>query len=205
MVDSEGVDVLENKDRQSEEESTESNKSPSAALTEEEYEDIADLVILMDEHDLAEVEFEDTDRRIRLKKQQPVQQQNAPAAPPAPAPGAHQPPAGAGGANAQSSASAPSEQQTQAGDQQTGTQQDEDVEVIKSPLVGTFYRASSPDADPYVEEGDEIDEDTIVCIIEAMKVMNEIKAEMTGTVKRILVDDGEAVDFDEPLFEIRTD
>lgn len=205
MVDSEGVDVLENEEQQSEQEHTESDRDPSSALTEEEYEDITDLVILMDEHDLAEVEFEDTDRRIRLKKQQAEQPQNPPAAP-APAPGAHQPqPGNTGGGGQGGGAASGAGQQDQQSDQSSGGQQDEDVEVIKSPLVGTFYRASSPEADPYVEEGDEIDDDTVVCIIEAMKVMNEIKAEMSGTVKRILVNDGEAVDFDEPLFEIATD
>lgn len=208
MEDSKGVDVLENEEQQSEQETSESQREPTSALSEQEYEDITDLVILMDEHDLAEVEFEDKDRRIRLKKQQ-AEPQHPPAAAGAPSGMAHQPhqpPSPAGGGSAQGAgAPARGDQQEQGGDQETDTRQDEEVDVIKSPLVGTFYRASSPDADPYVEEGDEVDEDTIVCIIEAMKVMNEIKAEKTGTVKRILVNDGEAVDFDEPLFEITTD
>ena len=71
---------------------------------------------------------------------------------------------------------------------------------IVSPMVGTFYRTPAPDADPFVEEGDEVDEETIVCIIEAMKVMNEIRAEVSGKIGEILVSNGEAVEFGQPLF-----
>ena len=71
---------------------------------------------------------------------------------------------------------------------------------IVSPMVGTFYGAPAPDADPFVEEGDEVDEETIVCIIEAMKVMNEIRAELSGKIVEILVSNGEAVEFGQPLF-----
>ncbi|RKY39956.1 MAG: acetyl-CoA carboxylase biotin carboxyl carrier protein [Candidatus Omnitrophota bacterium] len=74
---------------------------------------------------------------------------------------------------------------------------------IKSPIVGTFYRASSPDAEPFVEVGDEIEKEQTVCIIEAMKVMNEIKSEVKGKVEKILVNNGEAVEFDQPLFLLR--
>ncbi len=71
-----------------------------------------------------------------------------------------------------------------------------------SPLVGTFYRSPSPDADPFVEVGQTIGEETVVCIIEAMKVMNEIKAETKGKVVEILVENGEPVEFGQPLFLI---
>ena len=73
---------------------------------------------------------------------------------------------------------------------------------IPSPLVGTFYRASSPDADPFVQVGSRVNKDTVVCIIEAMKVMNEIKAETSGVVKRILIENATAVQFGEPMFLI---
>ena len=66
-------------------------------------------------------------------------------------------------------------------------------------MVGTFYAASAPEADAYVEVGDIVDEETVVCIIEAMKVMNEIKAEKSGTVKEILVDNAKPVEFGQPL------
>jgi acetyl-CoA carboxylase biotin carboxyl carrier protein len=73
---------------------------------------------------------------------------------------------------------------------------------IPSPMVGTFYRASSPDADPFVKVGDIVTPETTVCIIEAMKVMNEIKAETKGKITKILVENGEAVEFGQNLFEI---
>ncbi len=75
--------------------------------------------------------------------------------------------------------------------------------ILKSPIVGTFYRASSPDAADFVKVGDRVDDETVVCIIEAMKVMNEIKAEMSGEVTEVLVENGEPVEFGQPLFLIR--
>ena len=74
---------------------------------------------------------------------------------------------------------------------------------IVSPMVGTFYRASAPGADPCVNVGDTINEETVVCIIEAMKIMNEVKAEMTGEVVEAYVTDGEAVEFGQPLFRVK--
>ncbi len=74
---------------------------------------------------------------------------------------------------------------------------------IKSPMVGTFYRAPAPDADPFVREGDRIEKGDILCIVEAMKLMNEIKAEVSGTVEKILVENGEPVEFGQVLFLIR--
>ena len=74
---------------------------------------------------------------------------------------------------------------------------------IKSPMVGTFYRAPSPDAGNYVEIGSEVNPDTVVCIIEAMKVMNEIKAEVKGVITQGLVDNAKPVEFGQPLFKIR--
>jgi acetyl-CoA carboxylase biotin carboxyl carrier protein len=71
---------------------------------------------------------------------------------------------------------------------------------IKSPMVGTFYRAPSPEAEPYVSVGKEVDEESVVCIIEAMKVMNEIKAEVKGTIRKILVENATPVEFGQPLF-----
>ncbi|MCK4859088.1 MAG: acetyl-CoA carboxylase biotin carboxyl carrier protein [Candidatus Omnitrophica bacterium] len=84
-------------------------------------------------------------------------------------------------------------------------QEEGKLKQIKSPIVGTFYRASSPDAEALVEVGDKIETEQTVCIIEAMKVMNEIKSEMKGKIKEILVSNGEAVEFDQPLFLIDTD
>jgi acetyl-CoA carboxylase biotin carboxyl carrier protein len=74
---------------------------------------------------------------------------------------------------------------------------------IKSPMIGTFYRAPSPEAANYIEVGSEVGPDTVVCIIEAMKVMNEIKAEMRGIITHVLVDNAKPVEFGQPLFKIR--
>jgi len=74
---------------------------------------------------------------------------------------------------------------------------------IKSPMIGTFYRAPSPESAPYVEVGTEVNPDTVVCIIEAMKVMNEIKAEMRGVITSIQVDNAKPVEFGQPLFKVR--
>lgn len=74
---------------------------------------------------------------------------------------------------------------------------------VEAPMVGTFYRAPAPDAEPYVDEGDEIREGQVVCIIEAMKLMNEIKAEIAGRVVRVMVETGQPVEFGQPLFLVR--
>ena len=80
---------------------------------------------------------------------------------------------------------------------------DESLHVFKSPMVGTFYRAPSPEAPPFASVGDKIDEHTTVCIIEAMKVMNEITPDATGEIVSIEVENGEAVEYGQPLFLIR--
>ena len=74
---------------------------------------------------------------------------------------------------------------------------------IKSPMIGTFYRAPSPESASYVEVGTEVNSDTVVCIIEAMKVMNEIKAECKGVITQILVEGAKPVEFGQPMFKIR--
>jgi acetyl-CoA carboxylase biotin carboxyl carrier protein len=77
------------------------------------------------------------------------------------------------------------------------------MKEIVSPMVGTFYRAASPDAPPFVEVGKPVTEDTVVCIIEAMKVMNEIKAETSGVIAEVLADNGKPVQFGQALFRVR--
>lgn len=74
---------------------------------------------------------------------------------------------------------------------------------IKSPMIGTFYRSPSPESAPYVEVGSEVNPDTVVCIIEAMKVMNEIKAEAKGVITQVLIENAKPVEFGQPLFKIR--
>jgi len=75
--------------------------------------------------------------------------------------------------------------------------------IIPSPMVGTFYTAPSPESPPYVTVGQEVHEDTVVCIIEAMKVMNEIKAEMRGVIVEVVAQNGKPVEFNQPLFKVR--
>lgn len=82
-------------------------------------------------------------------------------------------------------------------------QEEEGVKVIKSPMVGTFYRASSPESPPFVSEGDVVNSETTVCIIEAMKVMNEIPAELSGKIKQVLVENGDSVEYGQPLFKVK--
>ncbi|MCP5520023.1 MAG: acetyl-CoA carboxylase biotin carboxyl carrier protein [Verrucomicrobiales bacterium] len=78
-----------------------------------------------------------------------------------------------------------------------------DEELIKSPMIGTFYRAPAPDASAYVEVGAEVNPESVVCIIEAMKVMNEIKAEAPGVIVEVIAENGKPVEFGQPLFKIR--
>ncbi len=78
------------------------------------------------------------------------------------------------------------------------------IHYIKSPMVGTFYRAPSPESPPYINPGDNVTENTVVCIIEAMKVMNEIQAEIRGKVLEVLVENGKSVEYGQPLFKIKT-
>ena len=135
------------------------------------------LVSLMETRDLVEVEIELPDKRVHVVRGGVAAA--VPAAGPAPAPVAAAPPS-AGEAS--------------------GDVEEPRGNEIPSPMVGTFYRAPSPDAAPYVEVGDRIQPDTVVCIVEAMKVMNEIKAEVSGEVLEILVQNGEPVEFGQPLF-----
>ena len=74
---------------------------------------------------------------------------------------------------------------------------------VKSPMIGTFYRAPSPESGPYIEIGSEVNPDTVVCIIEAMKVMNEIKAEVKGVIAQVCVENAKPVEFGQPLFKVR--
>lgn len=85
------------------------------------------------------------------------------------------------------------------------TETEEDLIPIKTPMVGTFYQASSPEATPFVEEGDMVEAEQVVCIIEAMKLMNEIKAETRGKIAKILVEDGHPVEYGQTLFLLKAE
>ncbi|MEJ7712044.1 MAG: acetyl-CoA carboxylase biotin carboxyl carrier protein [Pyrinomonadaceae bacterium] len=82
-------------------------------------------------------------------------------------------------------------------------QQDEKLFIITAPIVGTFYRSASPTSDSFVKAGSQVEDDTVVCIIEAMKLMNEIQAETTGEVVKIYVENGQPVEYGQKLFGIK--
>jgi acetyl-CoA carboxylase biotin carboxyl carrier protein len=150
-----------------------------------EIERIRRLVQLMEEHDLSEIDLRESRQRIRLCRGAQEVARPAAAAPayasqPSPAPSAPSPPP------ASQAAEGPN------------------IAVIKSPMVGTFYSRPNPKAEAYVKVGDRVDATTVVCIIEAMKVFNEIPAETRGQIVAVLVADGEPVDFDKPLFKVDT-
>jgi acetyl-CoA carboxylase biotin carboxyl carrier protein len=103
------------------------------------------------------------------------------------------------------SSTAPAQETAENGTAEAEADTAAEEHVVKAPIVGTFYRAPSPDADPYVEVGDTVGEGDVLCIIEAMKLMNEIECETSGTIQEILVEDAEPVEFDQPLFVIEED
>ena len=89
-------------------------------------------------------------------------------------------------------------------EESSGSEEEEEgMALIKSPMVGTFYQAPSPESPQFVKEGDTVNKETTVCIIEAMKVMNEIPAEIAGEIVRVLVDNGESVEYGQPLFKVK--
>lgn len=144
---------------------------------------VRQLIELMNEFDMSEVNLRQGDQRIHLRKKQDVIASMTPMA--APAPVAHHP-APTAAAPAAASASAPAA---------SGT-------FITSPMVGTYYASSKPDAPAYVKVGDQVGPESIVCIIEAMKVFNEIPAEMSGKITAVLVQTGDAVEYGQKLFQI---
>lgn len=139
------------------------------------------LIELMEQHDLAEIDLQEDKDRISLKR----------GASPLAMPAAPQPVAPAAPAAAPQAAS---------GEAAEGA----NIVTINAPMVGTFYARPNPDAEPFVKVGASISKETTVCIVEAMKVFNEIPAEVSGKVVAVLAEDGQPVDFNKPLFKIDT-
>ena len=163
--------------------------------------EIKELIRAVDKSGIGELEIRGENKeKLIIKKEGSVEasgQQEAPQAPVVSAPPA--PPV-----KEEANQTAVKEEKTSASEsQQTEEKKDETLQEITSPMVGTFYRAPSPDADPYVKEGDKIQEDTVVCIVEAMKLMNELEAEVSGEIVEILVENGELVEYGQPLFLVR--
>jgi|HubBroStandDraft_2_1064218.scaffolds.fasta_scaffold1045622_1 acetyl-CoA carboxylase biotin carboxyl carrier protein len=152
-----------------------------------ELEQIKAIVAMMKDNDLSEFSMEQDGLKLRIKRgpeefQQTVTLPTPAAVPPAPAPAPVQMPVPA----------AP-----------TPVAPASDTKHITSPMVGTFYLSPSPDAPPYVEVGQEVDAETVVCIIEAMKVMNEIKAEVSGVITEVVAENAKPVEFGQKLFAVR--
>jgi acetyl-CoA carboxylase biotin carboxyl carrier protein len=133
------------------------------------------LVRLLEESDAGELTVEEDGVRITVRRRESGPSQAAPLAAP--------------------QAAAPAERDHVAAPPS-------DVLLVESPMVGNFYRASSPDADPFVEEGDRVEVGQTLCILEAMKLFNEFKSDHAGTVRKVLVDDAQPVEFGQPLFEL---
>lgn len=191
---------------------------------------IRELLEMVAESGVSEVEIEEDDFKLTVRKSAPqvmvqpaspfgmagfpppYQQQQGYAPPqgqpmppgqPMPAQGAAQGP-GASAPQQAPSQGAPAPSQggapTEAEEAPAGASGNE--VTVPAPIVGTFYRASSPEADPFVEVGDAVQPGDVLCIIEAMKLMNEIECEQAGTIKEILIDDAEPVEYEQPLFVI---
>ena len=148
---------------------------------------IAKLIELVSNSDVSEINLKQGDEELKITREKAVAQSvqtviSAPVAAPVPAPAPVAAPAAP--AAAPSAPAAP-----------------DAAKLMKSPMVGTFYRSASPTAAPFVEEGQAVKEGDTLCIIEAMKMMNQIQADRAGVIKKILVENGSTVEFDQPLFE----
>jgi acetyl-CoA carboxylase biotin carboxyl carrier protein len=152
--------------------------------------ELRELAELVNEHGFTDFEFENENIRVRLSKAPAATFAPQPVAYAAPAVDAAAPPVAASPVAETAPAVAP-------------TEPAEELFNITSPIVGTFYRSPGPDKEPYVKEGSQVTPASIVCIVEAMKLMNEIEAEVTGEVVKIFVENGQPVEYGQPLFGIR--
>jgi acetyl-CoA carboxylase biotin carboxyl carrier protein len=144
---------------------------------------IKSLVALMSRHDLSEIDLREGELRIRLRRGA-----HGPAPAPAPAAAPAQP--------------APAPAAVVPADRPAADRQTRAVHLIKSPTPGTFYARPKPDAEPFVRVGTRVTPTTVVCVIEAMKIFNEIQAECAGVITEILVENQQPVEYDQPLFKV---
>lgn len=152
--------------------------------------EIQEIIKMMDDSTIDELVLEQENLKLELRKSKGTAAAalvgNTPEAPPAPVMTQPAP------SFSVEESSVPSKSEK--------TEGQEEAHAIVSPMVGTFYRSSSPDSDPYVRKGDPVTGDSVVCIVEAMKLFNEIEAEVDGTIIEILAEDGELVEYGQPLF-----
>lgn len=160
---------------------------------------IKNLLNLIASSDVNEVEIEEGEFRIKIKKQPDTiakggseliftHPQYLASGPPQP-PNLDKPAGDTAGTSA-------------SGNPAPATEKKDTTPIVRSPIVGTFYRAPSPNSNPFVKPGDQVSKGDILCIIEAMKIMNEIESEYSGKIGKIFVEDGQPVEFDQPLFQI---
>ena len=162
--------------------------------------ELRELAELFTSHGLTDFEFENEDIRVRLSRSL-----GQPSPPPVAAPAGPTHSAAPSSAHAATAAQTAASSEAAAGGPaaKPAGEKEEELHIITAPIVGTFYRASSPNADPFVKAGSHVESATVVCIIEAMKLMNEIQAETTGMVEKVYVENGQPVEFGQPLFGIK--
>ena len=173
----------------------ESAGRPAASVNMDE---LRELIALLRENGLAEFELEHADFRVRLRREPSPAQSNYSADAPAAVP---PPPPVEVGSTAKPATPTVHHPGAQA---ETAASEDSDLHIISSPIVGTFYRSPSPTADAFVKIGSNVEAETVVCIIEAMKLMNEIQAEATGEIVKVYVENGQPVEYGQPLFGLRS-
>lgn len=162
---------------------------------------IRELVELVDESGVDSVEISRFGTHVKVRKSPPAPPASPPP-PPAPSNGA-----GAGGASAAAPAPTAEPQPAAEPTEEVAEEAppDEELYEVESPMVGTFYRAPAPDAPPYVEVGDHVSQGQTLCILEAMKLMNELEAEVSGTIREICVQNAEPVEYGQVLFRVEPD
>ena len=173
----------------------EASNQPGASVNMDE---LRELIALLLENGLAELELERADFRVRLRREGVIAANPNTSEALAPVDQMSTKPATTSGLGASSTPAHPGAHA------QTAASEDQDLHIIPSPIVGTFYRSPSPAADAFVKIGSSVEPETVVCIIEAMKLMNEIQAEITGEVAKIYVENGQPVEYGQPLFGIKS-
>ncbi|ATH60007.1 MULTISPECIES: acetyl-CoA carboxylase biotin carboxyl carrier protein [Staphylococcus] len=155
------------------------------------FKEIKELIEILDQSSLTEINIEDKGNIVNLKKeketeiitpqvsQQPMQQV------------------------APQQAVTPIQSTSESSEEGSAAQENDNLETINAPMVGTFYKSPSPEESPYVQVGDAVSNESTVCILEAMKLFNEIQAEVTGEIAEILVEDGQMVEYGQPLFKVK--
>lgn len=168
--------------------------------------EIREIIRLIDQSDIGEFTYENEGSKIKLKKStNVVAVQESPVVQEVPQPAPQKAQEQAVEVQLKVEQEAPAQAQSEPEVAKTERSEEElsSLHKICSPMVGTFYQAPSPDSDPYVKVGDQIVSDTIVCIVEAMKLFNEIEAEVEGEIVEVLVKDGELVEYGQPLFLVQ--